>query len=322
MRFILIVLILLAGVSFGHHGVASLGNTGIYGPGAPLETSTSWTLPQGKFLYYMKLDSVKFRKQTPSNDGEVESYDLWIFGIGYGVRSWLSAYLFLPYNVKSREDFTAYGFGDLFIVGVLGFKYDEKFKLVPEEENLDEILDWHFTIFGGISLPTGKSEVKDNAGNIDPPIDPAFGSIAYMVGASATKMLNEKLTFYTEISFFKFTENEYSDGSSYKFGDELRVNYSVTYRILTLPSKKFRIDGLWELNYLKIQRDEQNGEKLEASGGEVLYGTVGGRVFFRTMSLGLGYKLPLWKDLNEEELQQGSEGKEKYRLILTLSFIF
>jgi len=33
---------------------------------------------------------------------------------------------------------------------------------------------------------------------------------------------------------------------------------------------------------------------------------------------GLSVKLPIWKDLNEQDQQQGAEGLEKYRIITTL----
>jgi hypothetical protein len=35
-----------------------------------------------------------------------------------------------------------------------------------------------------------------------------------------------------------------------------------------------------------------------------------------------GVKTPIWTKLNEEALQQGAEGTERYRLILTLSTLF
>ncbi len=40
------------------------------------------------------------------------------------------------------------------------------------------------------------------------------------------------------------------------------------------------------------------------------------------MSLGLALKKPIWTNLNEDDMQQGSEGKEKYRLIATFSALF
>jgi hypothetical protein len=39
-------------------------------------------------------------------------------------------------------------------------------------------------------------------------------------------------------------------------------------------------------------------------------------------NLGLLIKFPIYKNLNEQDEQQGSEGLEKYRAIATLSFYF
>ena len=77
-----------------------------------------------------------------------------------------------------------------------------------------------------------------------------------------------------------------------------------------------------ELNFLSLGRDEEEGIGSEATGGDMLYIVPGLRLYYKTMSLGLGVKFPIWKDLNEEDLQQGAEGKENYRLILTFSAIF
>jgi hypothetical protein len=40
------------------------------------------------------------------------------------------------------------------------------------------------------------------------------------------------------------------------------------------------------------------------------------------MSAALGLKVPVWTDLNEDEMQQGAEGKEEYRLECTVSILF
>ena len=40
------------------------------------------------------------------------------------------------------------------------------------------------------------------------------------------------------------------------------------------------------------------------------------------MSTALGLEVPAWTDLNEDNLQQGTEGKEEYRVEFTLSIPF
>lgn len=311
-------------VVLAHHGVASLGVAGLEGPGAPLETSTSATLPEGSFLFYTKLDHVKFKKFTPFRDDETYLYNFWMFGVGYGIKSWFSAYIFIPYNVKRKEDnsFNTAGFGDVILTGVLGFKYDEGFLLVPKGENLDELMDWHFTLFGSVSLPTGDPNVRDKEGRIDPSMSTGFGEPTFSFGFTATKMLGERLTFTSDLSFLKFLENTYADGTRYKFGDEFRFNLALAYRLLTQTRLKLRFDPIAELNFLHLERDRENGRAVEASGGDILYTTFGGRLYYGSFSAGAGVRFVLWKDLNEESLQQGSEGKEDYRFIFTLSFMF
>jgi len=310
--------------ALAHHGVASLGTAGIEGPGAPLETSSSATLPEGKFLAYMKLDYASFYKYTPEIDDETESYTFWIYGIGYGLKSYLSLYLFVPYYTKKLEDnsFNSSGFADISVMAVYGFKYDEGFMPVPEKESLDDLMDWHFTVYTGISLPTGDPNIRDRDGNIDPGMSLGFGKPTVTVGFTGTKQINEDLTFILDSNYLKFFEYRYNDGNKYRFGDEFRFNTAFTYRLITDPKSKFRLDGNFELNYLYLGRDSQNGVKLKGTGGDIVYSVLGFRLYYRTISVGLGIKKPVWKDLNEQSIQQGAEGKENYRIIFTFSALF
>ena len=54
----------------------------------------------------------------------------------------------------------------------------------------------------------------------------------------------------------------------------------------------------------------------------MLYLLPGVRYYVHNLSFALGVKLPVWTDLNEEDEQQGAEGKEEYRAIFTLSALF
>jgi hypothetical protein len=69
----------------------------------------------------------------------------------------------------------------------------------------------------------------------------------------------------------------------------------------------------------------ENGEGLTATGGDILYLSPGLRLSLPSLqnaNLGLSVKFPVWKDLNEQDRQQGAEGLETYRVITTLSFFF
>lgn len=127
-------------VASAHHGVAGLGAAGLEGPGAPIEQSSSATLPKGKVFTYFKMDYADWKTFTPEQDDEAESATFWMAGLGYGVTPWLSLYAFLPYNEKVNEDGFAdtSGFADASVNATLGFKYDKGFHLVPEKESLDD----------------------------------------------------------------------------------------------------------------------------------------------------------------------------------------
>ena len=56
-RYFILAGLLVPVNAVGHHGVATLGAAGIEGPGAPVETSSSRTLPADESLAYLEFDS-------------------------------------------------------------------------------------------------------------------------------------------------------------------------------------------------------------------------------------------------------------------------
>ncbi len=331
MKRLTFALITFSGLALAHHGVASLGAIGLEGPGAPLESSSSATLPEGSWLFYTKWDSVRWKKYNFTDfPDQKDRSDFWIFGVGYGLKPWLSFYVFLPYNVKKElreggeKSFVSRGFADPSFMAVLGFKYDRGFKLLPRRESLEDMMDWHFTLYGGVSLPTGDANKRGYMGEFAPDMALGYGKPTLTAGFTATKQFIDfpHLTFIFDTSYLKFFEHKYNTGGKYKFGDELRINTALAYRAFKDADRSLRFDLLTELNYLHLQKDKENGLKVEDSGGHIIYGVLGGRLYYKRASLGAGLKLPFWKDLNNQSQQQGSEGKEKYRFIMTLSLIF
>jgi hypothetical protein len=320
---LLAVLMMTPVPAAAHHGVASLGAAGLEGPGAPIETSSSATLPKGGVLTYLKLDYASFEKFTDARDDETDYYTFWLLGVGYGITPYLSTYLFVPYNDKVVENnsFNTSGFADLSLLGVFGFKYDEGLRIIPPTESIDDLQDWHFTVYGGLSLPTGNPNVRNAEGNIDPTMSLGFGKPAFSVGLTATKAISDPLTFVAETSYIYFEEYRYSDGNEGQFGDEFRFNSALCYRLLTRADAKLRLDANLEANYLYLGRDKTNGVPESATGGDILYLAPGMRVYWKNISVGMAVKVPTLTDLNEEDDQQGSEGTENYRLIFTFSAI-
>ncbi|MCU0835129.1 MAG: transporter [Chromatiaceae bacterium] len=316
---------LLAAPAAAHHGVAGLGAAGLLGPGAPIEAATSATLPQGETLLYLKLDHAKYKTFDSDPDNLESDYaNYWMAGIGYGFKPWLSAYLFVPYHSKVDEDggFDTHGFADISLFGQIGLRYDEGLKLIPDNESLDDLEDWHFTVFGGLTLPTGDPDLRDRNGEIDPGKSTGFGEPSWSVGVTATRQFAPRWTFNQELSYLGFQEHQYADGNRTQFGEEIRANSALIYRLHTDMERKLRVDLALEAQYLHLGRDRTNGEAERATGGDMIYAVPGVRVYWDRLSIGLGYKTIAWKDLNEEDEQQGGEGTERYRLLLTVSALF
>ncbi len=326
-----LALVLASPAALAHHGVASLGAAGLEGPGAPIETSSSATLPQGKWLGMVKLDYARFKTYAPLTV-ETDYNQYWMAGVGYGFKPWLSLYALQPYNVKVDEagGLDSRGPTDLSLALAIGFKYDQRFMPVPANENLDDLQDWHFTLNLGISLPTGDANHRLDDGSIDPGKALGFGQASYNYGLTASKQFSDNDTLVFEASQIRFQRYRYAPdpvggfpaGVSVKFGTETRLNAAMAHRLMINPETKFRIDGNAELNYLSLGRDVEDGVPGTAGGGKMVYGVLGLRFYKNATSFGVAIKKPIWTRLNEEAQQQGSEGKEKYRLITTFSAIF
>jgi len=273
-RIVFLLLFFIVFNLYGHHGVASLGVAGLHGPGAPVDTSTSATLPDGSFLTFFKSDRAEFKTWNQRRDDDKITNEFFMMGLGYGFTSYLSGYVILPYNVKKTQDssFNSAGFSDVSLLTVIGLKYDHGFLLVPGNENLDELEDWHFTLYQGLTLPTGNPNLKNRNGEIDPSMSHGFGSHLYTLGATVTKQWS-RFTFVQDVSYRTFDPYRYADDVRMRFGNEFRYNLAFVYRLYSSEETKFRFDPILELNYQVVAADHTKGitrrEKLETAAAQL-----------------------------------------------------
>lgn len=310
-----------------HHGVAGVGAAALEGPGAPVESASSAVLPVGSTLLYAKLDHAKFKTYDPDPTNPESDYaNYWMLGVGHGFTSWFSAYFFVPYHAKIDEPggLDSKGWADVAVLGQVGFKHEpwQGLRLVPAKESLDDMEDWHFTVYFGGTLPTGNANHRLADGTIDPGKAHGFGKNTWNLGFTATKQLSRDLTFNLEASTIRFREFTYDDGKRMKFGSENRLNLGLARRLRAHPDSRLRVDGVLEAQYLALGRDIENGVPAAATGGKVLYLVPGVRLYKDSMSFAFGIKKPVWTKLNESSDQQGAEGKETYRLIFSASVLF
>jgi len=308
-----------------HHGSAGVGMAGPEGPGAAIETTSPIPIPQGALFFMVKSEVVPFR-QFDWAEPENKTYSIFdTLVAGYGITPWLTGYLFLPYNVKSQEGVgTNVGFGDPGIYVNLAFKYDEGFRLVPGKESLDELADWHFSVFGYFTVPMGPTISVTHAQEwFAPDMQTGFGSPSLQLGLAAAKQLSADFTWLADASYQYFFPHTYPF-TRYQFGAESRVNTAVAWR--AVASSGFRLDVAGEVNFLHLQRDRESVDggplvPLQASGGGVLYAGLGVRAYLGRFSAALAARSSFARWLNEGSDQQGSEGLEWVRVALTLSCV-
>lgn len=304
-----------------HHGGVALA----FGPGSPIETYSPLTLPEGGLVAGARLEQVAWKKFYFAEPNNKSSFTFMNATMSYGFTPAFMGTLIVPYYIKRQDGFGANeGLADIKLQGTFGFHYDpgmgfSRNRAEDTAVSLEGKKRVYFAVSGMMSLPTGEYR-KILGGEVDPGMQSGFGAPSYTMTFAAARafgaiMLNADVA----ADFFTARDN-------FQFGTELRANLAGVYELYG-NEKGFlsKLDGILELNFLHLERDKESGIGVAASGGDILYLSPGVRFSFPSLqnaNLGLLVKLPIWNNLNEQHQQQGAEGLEKYRLILTLSLFF
>lgn len=316
-----ILALALSAPVWAHHGGASLSQ----GAGTPVETNTPLTLPQGATIVYTRAELVSFRKFANFEPNNIDSFNFFQLGVSHGLTDFLSLTAILPYNLKNQDQVGTFrGFGDGKVLLNLGLHYTpgEGIDLNGPEDvavNLSETDKFYFGFYGGLSMPSGRNKLDLGQG-VEAGLQPGFGSVNYTVGASAMLSVSKKCNLAADVGYDIFTPFSQSGD---KFGNEFRANLAGVYRLHSDDQALVKqLDGVLELNYLQISRDRSAAVPELGTGGKILYLSPGARFQVGDYNFGVLAKFPVWRSLNEQPLQQGSEGLEKVRLIFTASRAF
>jgi hypothetical protein len=304
--------------------VAAVGLSEPEGPGAAIETTAALPLPKRFAFAMLKSEFVSFQirdRATFPVQKDLASFNM--VALGFGITPWLSAYVFQPYNVKSEDGGVGSnpGLGDTNLMLAFGWKWDEGLKLIPQKESLDELADWHFLLWASCTLPVGPTEKNDDRGQrFVPDMQTGFGTPSPTLGLAVLKQLSTNFTALGDVSYQHFFTHNYSF-TRYRFGAETRLNVAGVYRIYA--KGRVRLDGVVELVGLNLRRDRQEDGQgsltaLSASGGTILYGSLGARLYLGRVAIALGAKRAVLKSLNQASEQQGSEGLENLRVSMSV----
>ena len=327
--FFIIAALLIPCAAMAHHGGVSLA----FGPGSPIETSSPLTLPDGGFVTGVRAEQVEWKQYDWAKPENKTSFTFLSANMSYGFTPAFMGTFITPYYIKRQEDGENKGLADVKFQLTYGFHYDPEvgFSRNTAEDTavtLEGKKRVWIAVYFLTSIPTGDFHQKIN-GTVDPTMQPGFGSPGYTLGMSAARAFGS-FTLNGDVSVDIFTERE-----NFQFGTESHADLAGVYELYGEP-KSFisKIDGVLELNFLNIGRDQQCSsqgnqgtvcEGKTATGGNTLYLSPGVRFSMPSLhnaNLGLLVKFPAWKRLNEQGQQQGSEGLEKYRAIVTLSLYF
>ncbi len=312
--------------AFAHHG----GVSSAFGPGAPIETASPLALGKGRYLIYEKFEYVPFEHKEHAEPENIDTFTFFNTVFGYGVTDALSFYGILPFARKEHDTLgTSDGFGDLGLLVQYGFKLGERdgirglYHFGHEDSYGADYSsdDLKMSVIAGLTVPTGTTSNRDDEGNrFDMGMQPGFAAPSFTLGFAASKMVIPHVTVTGDTSVLTFTET--NDG---KPGNEVRFNVAGGYEIFEQTNGFLsRLDIIGESNFLHLTKDmNEESEKENDSGGSMLYLSPGLRATFgRHVSVGTLIKIPTWKDLNHESEQQGAEGLEGYRAIVTCSISF
>ncbi len=331
----LAVTLLAAKPAMAHHG----GVSAAFGPGSPVETTAPLTLPEGSWLLFDRFEVASYRKYSKDEPENISRFTFNTAMLGYGLRNDLSVYISMPYVIKKQDTVgTSKGFGDLGVLFQYGFKYGvkngitgwyayDKKDTVGSEQTRS---DYKFTLFGGFSVPTGTINNRGNDLDGDGVKDtlglgmqPGFAVPTYNAGIAASKLIFAHVTLTADASFKAFSLS--SGPGEGKPGNEVRANMALGYELFEAKNAFLsRVDLIGEANFLHLDKDlDENRVADDATGGAILYLSPAVRMtFYNKYSIATMVKLPTWTNLNKSDDQQGAEGLEKYRLIVSASMSF
>lgn len=311
---------------YAHHGGVSTA----FGPGSPVETASPMTLGMGKFLLYERIEYVSFRDRNSADPENVDTFTFFNTLGGFGITDALSLYVLLPVVIKEQDSLgRSSGFGDLEFIAQYGFKYGERDGIRGLSRNGPDdtegasytMDDLKMSLTGSFSLPTGTTSRSDDFGNsFDIGMQPGFGAPSFAFGFSVSKLMFPHVTLTGDTSIKTFLKYE-----DKKAGNEIRLNVAGGFEVYEDPNTFFsRLDIITEANVLHLTKDlAENNKTDHESGGTILYLSPGFRISFgQHMSVGTLIKFPVWQSLNNESDQQGSEGLENYRAVLTFTVSF
>jgi len=259
---------------------------------APETFSTALPVAKGEFVF-----REQFLYRKASEDPSPANRDLQVLGgvsvLGYGVTGELAVFGALPYLDKAldlttpggqRVSRSTNGIGDARLFGR---------STILREDAPGRTL--RIAPFAGIELPTGDDDERDGLGRAPRPLQPGSGSWDPFGGVVVTC---QTLDYQVDA---QITYKANTEANDFEFGDELRFDTSLQYRLWPRelgPGVPGFLYGVIETNLIHHGEDRISGARDPDSGGTRLFLSPGLQYVTKRWVLEAIVQLPVVQDLN------------------------
>lgn len=170
-----------------------------------------------------------------------------------------------------------------------------------------------FALLGGVKIPTGRSDVRNDLGeSVEPSATAGTGAWDFVVGAAFTRNLTPQLSLDTSALYTIRTE-----AKDFRLGNRFDAGLALAYRLIEDIEHYPQFGVFVEANLRHLAKSKDTGEIDPNTGGTALFISPGVRVgFSRRASFTVAAQLPLLQDLNGEQLET------RFRMLASFNFTF
>jgi hypothetical protein len=172
-------------------------------------------------------------------------------------------------------------------------------------------------VTGGIGVPTGKTNVKMNTGQLFSASDqPGSGAFSPFGGIALSKSCG-KVTLSTDFLVTLYTEGSQKTTSGNIYNYDIAAVYNFLQNKHTKKGLSYNLSGILELNGEYANKTDINGMQVPDSGGNTIYLSPGLRTDIGGLaSVYLSYAIPITQTVFP------TTAKSLYNIISGISFSF
>lgn len=222
---------------------------------------------------------------TPSQGAEGRIYenyhssDLWA---RYFPHKRVQVFAFVPYSYYSRKTdtktITTQGLGDVSLMA--------GYMVFNNGDSIGKLWKQTLSVNGGIKLPTGQYNIRNNGLRLNPAMQPGTGSVDYLANIFYS-IRYKKVGFTADANarFCSTNKNSYQLGNRYSASARVFVWQKMGFSSSILPMAGITFD------YARHDRDF--GSRVAESGGRAVFATLGVEYYYRSFGIGANYQLPI-----------------------------